>query len=91
MADVISELLVTDAAAVKLERRGISDAEVEQVPGNEHVTVHNPAAAERRLLIGRTDGGRTLTLVIEGTIEPTSWLVITGWTAAEGERKMLGS
>ena len=31
----------------------------------------------RRALIGRTDGDRVLTLVIEQTIEPTSWLIIT--------------
>jgi len=45
----------------------------------------------RRLLIGRTDGGRALTLVIEQTIEPTSWLVVTGWTAGDEELRMLGS
>jgi hypothetical protein len=43
----------------------------------------------RRALIGRTDGGRVLTLVIEQTIEPTSWLIITGWTATERERRIL--
>jgi hypothetical protein len=30
-------------------------------------------------LIGRTDGGRYLTMVIEQTAEPTSWLIVTGW------------
>jgi hypothetical protein len=34
---------------------------------------------QRRLLIGRTDGGRALTLVIEQTIDPTTWLIVTGW------------
>ena len=45
--------------------------------------------SERRTLIGRTDGGRVLTLVVEETLEPTSWLIITGWTATERERKLL--
>jgi len=27
---------------------------------------------------------------VEQTIELTSWLVVTGWTATERERKMLG-
>jgi hypothetical protein len=27
-----------------------------------------PSAGKRRLLVGRTDGGRTLTLVIEQTV-----------------------
>ena len=91
--DAIRELLVTDAAAEKLGRRDISDAEAEQVLRNESVTARNPSAGgevERRLLIGRTDGGRVLTLVIERTVEPSTWLVVTGWTATERERKLLG-
>jgi hypothetical protein len=43
----------------------------------------------RRTLIGHTDGGRILTLVIEETREPGSWLIITGWTATDRERKIL--
>jgi hypothetical protein len=61
---------------------------------NQHVTVRNPHGPEsgsRRLLIGRTDGGRCLTLVIEQTVEPTTWLVITGWDSTDVERKLLGS
>ena len=52
-----------------------------------------PTGAEplRRLLIGLTDGGRALTLVIEQTIDPSTWLVVTGWTATDEERRMLGS
>lgn len=94
MADAINELLVTDIAAAKLGRRDISDEEAEQLLRNANVTARNPSARgemERRLLIGRTDGDRILTLVVEQTIELTSWLVITGWTATERERKMLGS
>jgi hypothetical protein len=92
MADAIHELLVTDAAAEKLGRRDIFDREVEQLLRNANVTVRNPKAegeVERRLLIGRTDGGRALTLVIERTIDPTAWLAVTGWTATERERRML--
>jgi hypothetical protein len=43
----------------------------------------------RRLLIGETDGGRVLTLVIERTVEPTTWLVVTGSSATDSERKLL--
>jgi Phage integrase family len=42
-----------------------------------------------RLLIGRTDGGRVLTLVIERTVDPTTWLIVTGWGATLAERRML--
>jgi hypothetical protein len=91
--EVVHELLVTEAAVEKLGARGISDNEAEQLLRNAHVTVHNPGAGgdtKRRFLIGRTDGGRVLTLVVEATLEPTSWVVVTGWTAATDERKMLG-
>ena len=58
----------------------------------EHVTVRNPSGTEAeklRLMIGRTDGGRVLTLVIEQTIEPTTWLIVTGWSSTDAERNLL--
>jgi len=39
-------------------------------------------------MLGRTDGGRPLTLVIERTLDPSDWLVVTGWDSAPHERKM---
>jgi hypothetical protein len=44
----------------------------------------------RLLLIGRTDGGRVLTIVIERTVDPSTWLVVTAWPAADNERRILG-
>jgi hypothetical protein len=32
----------------------------------------------------------SLTLVIERTVDPTTWLIITGWTATIHERKIIG-
>jgi uncharacterized DUF497 family protein len=90
--DVVHELLATDRARDKLGARGISAEEVAQLPRNPHVTVRDPRAPEperRRLLIGRTDGGRVLTLVIERTVDPTTWLIVTGWSATLAERRML--
>jgi uncharacterized DUF497 family protein len=92
--DVVYELLAAEVARDKLAARGISTAEVEQVPRNEHVTIRNPREGsepgKRRLLVGETDGGRVLTLVIERTVEPTTWLVVTGWSATAAERNLLG-
>jgi uncharacterized DUF497 family protein len=90
--DVVHELLATQRALDKLGARGISDAVAAQLPRNPHVTVRNPRGSEperRRLLIGRTDGGRVLTLVIERTVDPTTWLIVTGWGATLAERRML--
>lgn len=86
------ELLLTEAALEKLGARTISAEESGQLLQNAHVVVRNPRApipGTRRLLIGRTNGGRWLTLVIEQTVEPTTWLTITGWESTEIERKLL--
>jgi hypothetical protein len=95
VSDAVRELLATDVALEKLGVRGISAEEAEQLLRNRHITVRNPREARepgtRRLLIGRTDGGRFLTLVIERTVEPTTWLIVTGWGSTDAERKILGS
>jgi hypothetical protein len=94
MADVVSELLITEAGVDKLGARGISVEEARQLPRNANITVRNPSdgpEGKRRLLIGHTDGGRIITLVIEQTVDPTTWLIITGWEAADNERRILDS
>jgi hypothetical protein len=95
--DVVSKLLATEAALDKLGARGITVVEAEQTIWNLHVVVKNRRGRpERRqpgtcrLLIGRSDANRGLTLVIEETIEPTTWLLITGWDATPAERMLLG-
>jgi hypothetical protein len=92
----ISQVRATEAALGKLGARDISEEEAEQLLNNAFVIAKNLRGhslrrqpSERRTLIGRTDGGRVLTLVIEQTIEPTSWLIVTGWTATERERRIL--
>jgi uncharacterized DUF497 family protein len=94
MPDAISELLLTEAAIDKLGARGISIEEIHQLVRNANVTVRNPRSDppdKRRLMIGRTDGGRALTLVVERTSDPTTWLTVTGWDATPRERRLLGS
>lgn len=96
VADTVHQLLATEAALDKLGARGISLVEVEQLLRNRHAIVRNLRGSPdrlqrqtRRLLIGCTDGGRTLTFVIEATVEPTAWVVITGWEATAAERRMI--
>jgi hypothetical protein len=92
----VSELLAPDAAAEKLSAHGISVTEARQLPRNTHLTMRNKRGAqrgrrklrERCLLIGNTDGGRTLTLVIEQTNDPTSWLIVTGWRTPNKRRRI---
>jgi uncharacterized DUF497 family protein len=94
--DAVNQLLATEAALDKLGARGISPAEAEQTIWNRHVVIKNrrgslvrPQPDARRLVIGRSDGNRVLTLVIEETVEPTTWLLITGWDSTSAERKIL--
>jgi hypothetical protein len=41
------------------------------------------------VLIGRTDGGRILTLVVEATADAATWQIVTGWDSTPAERKLL--
>lgn len=94
MPDSIVELLATEAAIDKLGARDITTDDARQIPRNAHVIVHNPreqTPGKRRLLIGRTNGGRYLTLVIERTIDPTTWLIVTGWESSPRERRLVQS
>jgi hypothetical protein len=95
--DVVRELLATAEAVRKLDGRAISIDESQRLLDNRYVIVRNPRrgrsrqhAIARRLVVGRTDGGRALTLVVERTQDPGTWLLITGWEATPRERKLLG-
>jgi hypothetical protein len=91
--EAVHELVVTEVGLAKLGARAISAEEAAQVPRNRHVIVRNPHAGassgRRRLLIGVTDGGRVMTLVVEQTLEPTTWLIVTGWSATPAERRIM--
>jgi uncharacterized DUF497 family protein len=96
--DEIRELLATPIAAEKLGGRAISIDEAQQLIDNRYVIVRNVGRRRRherelarRLVIGRTDGGRALTLVVERTSEPTTWVIVTSWSATDRERKILGN
>jgi hypothetical protein len=89
VSDVVSLLVATDGAIEKLGARDISAEEAAQLARNRHAVLSSArVAGRRRFLIGAADGGRVLTLVVEQTVDPTTWLVVTGWTAAE--RRILG-
>lgn len=89
----ISQLLATDVALDKLGARGIAAGNVHQLLGNDHVVVRNPHEGgepdARRLLIGITNGGAALTVVVERTVDPTTWLIVTGWSSTAVERNLL--
>jgi hypothetical protein len=83
---------VGEGPARKLAQRRIAEWEAYEVFFNAHVVIRNKRqrAASHRM-IGRTDAGRLLTILIrEASDEPGLWDVITGWEASEGERTMYG-
>jgi hypothetical protein len=94
--ELINELLATEGAIDKLGARGISISEAAQLIWNRHVVIKNrrgsvdrPQRKTRRLLIGTSDSRRSLTLVIEETVEPTTWLLVTGWESTLAERTIM--
>jgi len=96
MPDIVRELFFTEVVIEKLGRRSISAIEARQLLVHHHVVLRNRPGNEakgpvggRKLIIGRTSGGRYLTLVVEPTVDPTDWLVVTGWDSANHERRMV--
>jgi hypothetical protein len=87
----ISQILFTDRASAKLGGRSISRQECVETLFNGPLLWPNPHAGQpgRLLLIGRTNGGRYLTLIVEPTLDPTDWIVVTGWDSTARERKIL--
>ena len=81
------------------EDRGAADrasaSEIRQLLAHRHATAENPrtrtgaGGPARSLLIGRTDGERILTVVIEATLDPTTWLPVTAWESTDAERRIL--
>ena len=69
-----------------------SPEEIEQITGNDYVTARNPRCSENRILmIGHTDGGRTLTVVLEATRDDVVWRPITAWDSTGAERALLAT
>ena len=76
-----------DANESELARHRIGPSEVEQVFSSDPLFVRNKRnAAGDRKMIGRTAGGRVLTIVVRWQQESRSLRPITGWDCTEGER-----
>lgn len=79
---------VTARARGKLASRDprIEEWEPFEVWFNPHVTLRNKKnrAASHRL-VGRTDHGRLLTILVRPSSEDRVWDVVNGWDASKGE------
>lgn len=86
---LIAGLFFNEAALEKMARRGISQADVEQLPGNGAILSRNPhpRAPGSRLMLGMTNGHRLLTVVIEPDPgDDACWHVRTAWDSSSHER-----
>jgi uncharacterized DUF497 family protein len=85
---LIVDLFFNDTALAKLAARGLSQEDVEQVRDNRPVVVVNPRPRRKgsRLMIGPTDGGRVLTVVIDPhPYADAGWFVATAWDATPAQ------
>lgn len=87
---VIALLVISELAETKLSRRAISRYEVAQMRRNGLYATRNPhpRVEGSRLVVGQTDGGRFITLILQpDAVDPAIWHVMTGWTSTARERK----
>lgn len=84
----MDEIRVTERAREKLAKRSprIEEWEPYEVWFNPNVMLRNKKdrAASHRL-VGRTDAGRLLTILVAPSNEEGIWDVVTGWDASAGE------
>lgn len=82
----IARLLVSERARDKMWHHGIGIERAYQVISNPYVVVRNRAdRAADRVLIGRDDRGRCLTIPILPTDDPYTWRAITAWPCKPSE------
>jgi uncharacterized DUF497 family protein len=70
-----------------LGERGVADIEVEQILSERHVLAPNRRHPGRKLLIGRTHGGRIIVVAIEPTRHDGIWRPITARDSEPEERQ----
>jgi hypothetical protein len=69
---------------------GIDPLEVIQILSNRYTVRRNKKSATGdRQLIGETNGGRVLTIVLVETPVTGRWRPITGWDSTDQERSIL--
>jgi len=82
---VILELRISAGAEDELAAHGVTADEALEVSWHDPYFVHDKVEG-RHLMIGQTDAGRLLTIVIEPTATFGIVDVVTGWPSSKGER-----
>ena len=81
----IDVLRVSPGAEDELANHGVDLDEVLEVRWDDPAFFRDKEPG-RDLMIGRTNGGRLLTIVVEETRHSGTWEVVTGWESDKGER-----
>lgn len=82
---LILELVINELAMQKLEARGISPIEIEQVLGNDPAVGENPQprVAASKVAIGPTAAARFLTVILQPDEDSaTRWHLMTSWESS---------
>ena len=86
----IAELEFDEDNEEKLAAHGISAMEVLELLANTFTLRRNKKnRSGARQLIGQTNGGRSLTIVLAPTHTPERWRPVTGWYSTPSERRFL--
>lgn len=81
----VDELRVSAGAEDELADHGVTPDEVLEASWDDPAFFRD-TVAQRELMIGRSMGGRLLTIVVQATSEFGVWDVVTGWDSSSGER-----
>jgi uncharacterized DUF497 family protein len=81
----IDVLQISFGAEEELARHSLTVDEVLEVRWDDPAFFRDKEP-ERDLMIGRTEAGRLLTIVVEESHPSGVWDVITGWQSSKGER-----
>jgi uncharacterized DUF497 family protein len=73
-----------------IAEHGVSVREIAQMLSNPHVIVQNrKKRSTRHMLIGSTHGGRTLTVPLAQTADPSTWRPVTAFPATKAQQQVL--
>jgi len=86
----VADLLFDEENEEEMAAHGLTPRRVMQVLENDHLVV--PNRRERRaqyLIVGRDNGGASITVPIEPTGDPLVWRRVTAWSSKDYERQRL--
>jgi uncharacterized DUF497 family protein len=86
---VVSDLIFDEHNEREMARHGVTADEVDELKWNRKVFSDNPRGEPgSMLLIGKTNGGRLLTVPLAPTDDPTAWRPATAFDSSRHHRAL---